>query len=216
MSPRLIDLSGKRFGRLTVIERGADYKPRIPQWRCKCDCGNEKLINGSNLRLGYTTSCGCFRTETTISRFTTHGESKRPEYDIWNMMKQRCYNKKTKAFDRYGGRGITVCDRWKNSFADFLADMGPRPSPKHTIERKDNDGPYHKDNCVWATRTRQANNRQSNRRVLYLGKEMTLREIYDTVNPCVAYRTFRARIFEHGWSIDRALTTSTVSVASRA
>lgn|SRR5215831_11353555 len=206
---RLIDLAGKRFGRLVVIERGGDLAPKIPGWLCKCECGNEVLLNGSNLRRGLTSSCGCLRREVTISRFTTHGKTagglRAPEFYIWNMMIQRCENPKTKIYHRYGGRGIKVCDRW-HKFPNFLEDMKDRPSPKHTLERIDNDEDYTPVNCVWATKTRQANNRRTNRKIKFGNRLMTLRQIMEETNCEIAFNTVRARVFFYGWSIEDALS----------
>src|SRR5260370_8449908 len=206
---RLIDLAGKRFGRLSVIERGPDWKPRISQWHCKCDCGNMALVIGYNLRAGLTTSCGCLRREKTIARFTTHGKTaggrRGREFYLWNQMIQRWENPKAKGYGRYGGRGIKVCKRW-HAFTNFLADMKDRPSPQHTIERIDNNGDYTPVNCVWATRTRQANNRRSNRLILFRGRRLTLRQIAEETNCVISWRTLRARVFELGWSVEHALT----------
>ena len=155
-----IDLSGQKFGRLTVIERlferrNHDYRSAL--WLCRCDCGNEVRTYAGYLKSGNTKSCGCLHKEAV----TKHGFRHLPEYNIWRGMLDRCYNKETAAYPRYGGRGITVSDEWKESFEAFYRDMGPRPSKNHSVDRKDNDKGYCKDNCRWATYEEQNNNKRS-------------------------------------------------------
>lgn len=173
--PVLIDLRGMRFGRLVVTRRvsGANSRPR---WECFCDCGQECHVDGRSLRGGRQRSCGCLRREASSSAQTTHGLSKSAEFKAWCAIKQRCGNPKTRNFHCYGGRGITVCDRWLHSFETFLEDMGPRPSPKHSIDRRDNDGPYAPGNCRWATRVQQNRNKRNNRRVTIGGETLTVIE----------------------------------------
>jgi hypothetical protein len=150
----LIDLLGQRFGRLQVVARAANTGPKksMAVWCCVCDCGGTCDVLSSNLRAGKSTSCGCTR--------RVHGRWKVPEYSVWRAMVQRCCNPNSPAYKNYGGRGIVVCEAWRE-FASFYADMGSRPSPDHSLERKDNDAGYSPDNCVWATRQEQGQNRRT-------------------------------------------------------
>jgi hypothetical protein len=159
------DLTNMRFGRLTV-RWPAGLKGSHVYWLCSCDCGKLKVICGYSLRNGDTTSCGCYRKEVTVSRnrkglWTTHGHSRgkgrTPEYIAWDCMIQRCTNPKHPNWKRYGGRGIKVCRRWMR-FENFLADMGRRPQPHLSIDRRNNEKGYFKSNCRWATRKEQMNN----------------------------------------------------------
>lgn len=152
---------GARYGRLVVVgqskRRGSS---RNILWRLACDCGNETLATPSNVKSGNTESCGCLRSILTSLRKRKARHYHRALHVVWEGMKQRCHNPNNSKYSYYGGRGITVCERWRDSFEAFLADMGERPTPKHTIDRKDNDGHYCPDNCVWATRMQQTHNRR--------------------------------------------------------
>jgi hypothetical protein len=202
----VIDLTGLRFGRLLVISRSSNSRRGLSRWRCACECGNRTIVQSGNLRTGHTQSCGCFHKERASAAKTIHGGRYTPEYRVWSQMHGRCTQKKRKCFKNYGGRGISVCERW-NNFQNFLADMGMRPSPKHSIERNDNDGNYSPNNCRWATAKEQGRNKRTSRRFNIGGKMMTLgeaREKYKAFG--ISYKVIHQRITRDGWPIISALT----------
>lgn len=180
---RLIDLQGLQFGRWTVLTKGAPVAHGKPaRWLCQCACGETREISSSGLRNQTSRSCGsrgCTPTPYT-ERARKHGGTANGdvtfEYRVWAGLKTRCYNAKRKEYANYGGRGITVCDEWRNSFVQFVTDMGLAPSEKHSIERVDNDGNYCKENCYWATSLEQAHNKRNNRKATINGVSKTLPE----------------------------------------
>lgn len=198
----LNDMVGLRFGRLTVLSvHRVGYRRKC---MCICECGNEKEIAADNVLNAHTTSCGCFRVEVTRARSIRHGQSnKTPEYQAWAQMRRRC-NSRARLHNshRYSGRGIKVCDRWLE-FESFFEDMGCRPSPRHSIERRDNDGDYTPDNCYWATKAQQARNRSSNIKVNIGSGTKTLTEA--CLELSLNYDTVRQRIVDYGFTHEEAL-----------
>jgi hypothetical protein len=162
---RLIDLTGRSYGRLIVIERHAQNGPQQqPRWICECVCGSTTVVYGNLLRTGQTESCGCKYRGPTATRpsapYQTHGQSRRTtEYTCWINMKERCYNVNHRAYKNYGGRGITVDPRWARSFETFFSEVGPRPAGL-TLDRIDNSRGYWPGNVRWATYSEQALNRR--------------------------------------------------------
>ena len=200
---------GDKFNRWTVINVLPPYK--YPNGRerkkyiCRCDCGTIRRVDMVSLTRNHSKSCGCLELEEFKKRFTKHGMNGTQEYKCWQNMKNRCYNQKVKQYKDYGGRGITVCERWLNSFENFYADMGVLPSVKHTIERRDNDKGYSPDNCYWATRTEQAQNNRRNVLISFNGDTRNVTEWSHQTG--IKAATIRARITVLNWPPEKALTT---------
>lgn len=165
--PEVIAMVGQRFNHLQAVDLG-----RPGFIKALCDCGKLVEVRAADLRRR-AKSCGCKTSRLQAATHITHGLSGRPEYETWKGIRQRCQNPNNPSFHHYGGRGITLCARWQ-SFENFLSDMGPRPTPKHTVERKNNDGNYEPDNCVWATIVDQRNNTRRNRLVTIDGVTRTV------------------------------------------
>lgn len=175
MKKKVIDLTGQRFGSLTVIEYGGiDSTNGYAKWLCKCDCGNRKTILSRNLRSGATKSCGCLRKKTTSATMKTHGMADSRLYGVWLSMRRRCDNPKTESYRNYGERGISVCNEWEHfePFMEWAIKNGYHEGL--SIDRIDVDGNYGPDNCRWVTMKEQQNNRRNNHIVDYNGDKMTL------------------------------------------
>lgn len=199
---RFIDLTGQRFERLIALGSIARQRRQI-LWLCVCDCGGFTRANAATLRRGESKSCGCLRDEKLSKHRYKHGQTNIPEYGVWGGMRNRCNNPNHPKFAQYGGRGINVCDRW-DDFANFLADMGERPSPRHSIERIDNNGDYTPENCKWGTLIEQMNNQQKTLMIDYQDRTQSL-SIWCRELNIPRYRTYK-RIYIRGWDIERAFT----------
>ena len=175
-----VEMVGKKIGNLTVLGREGTKHYKCGKtdslWRCKCDCGNEIIITGYCLMRG--TSCGCERRKHISESLTTHGGTRTKLYGVWLTMKNRCHNHNTKSYSNYGGRGISVCDEWRNDFSSFKkwADENGYQDGL-TIERINNDGNYEPGNCRWATVLEQARNKRNNHYVIYKGVRYTITEL---------------------------------------
>lgn len=170
---------GTVFSRLTVIDRCQNHGKKV-SYLCVCSCGKERQIAGVSLKNGVTKSCGCLSKELVAKRavvlMTTHGGSSKPEYKVWQAMLLRCHKTTCKDFKRYGARGISVCERWRNSFENFIDDMGYRLAKNYSLDRIDNNGNYEPGNCRWTTPTIQGNNKRSNRILVFNGEAKTVAE----------------------------------------
>lgn len=200
--------SGKRFGRWVVLGPAPSVlrgKNRRSASKVRCDCGTTSIRENGRLKKGETESCGCTKSHGHTSRRLQSSDRRQsPEYVCWFSMRTRCHRPDHKQYSDYGGRGITVCDRWRWSFKAFLADMGLRPSSAHSIDRIDNNKGYYKENCRWATRQEQSANKRSNRLFTFYGKTMPLAR-WSRVS-CVPRATICTRL-ETGWRVQDAFWT---------
>lgn len=202
-----LDLKGHQFGRLLVLEEMEQIGIQR-RWLCLCACGNTPTVRQASLRSGHTVSCGCFGREQRVKSTTKHGKARSPEHHTWTSMLQRCLNPKACGYADYGGRGITVCDRWRGEegFAHFFEDLGPRPSLAHSLDRIDNQGSYVPGNCRWATERVQKSNTRRTHLLSFEGLTLSLTEWARRFS--ITPKTLRARIVDYGWTTERALTTS--------
>lgn len=188
-------LVGQQFNSLKVIQK---LEPRNGKqyWKCLCVCGRFSEVYTNRLRSGHTKSCGCGKAR------TTHRLSKTPEYSVWAKMLQRCQNDKSQQYKHYGQRGIKVCDRW-HKFENFIADMGVRPSPLHSIERKQNDGDYCPENCLWATLKEQRRNTRRNRFITFNGEILCVEDWAIKLGISPSGMAHRLK----NWALEKALST---------
>ena len=203
MYKKRLDFAGKQIGLWTILSFHSVNKHGGALWLSRCACGTTRVVSGWLLSKGETKSCGCAKARFTSEANRTHGESKTPTYRSWASMIQRCLNASNKNYNRYGGRGITVCDRWL-SFENFIADMGPRPTAKHTLDRVNNNGGYNKENCQWLELKFQARNRENSRWVTAFGVTKLMCDWARESG--LDQGTIKARIDRCGWSTERAVT----------
>lgn len=175
----------------------------IRRVNCVCDCGNDGVFRFTHIANGHTQSCGCLQRKRAKEANLTHGLEKTKEYRVWKDMKARCYNPNNKAYSYYGGKGIKVSDEWINDFGQFIKDMGNRPTDLHSIERKNYNENYCKENCVWATRAEQNRNTSQNRWLEFQGEKLCITDW--GIKMGLERRTIAKRL-DMGWSIEDALT----------
>lgn len=201
--PKLIDLTGQRFGRMVVIERADNSADGRARWLCRCDCGQSKTVLGEHLKKGRTKSCGCAKSESSSKRFKKHGGRNSKLYRIWSNMKDRCNNPDCKVYSDYGGRGIKVCKEWIDDFSAFQKwALANGYKEGLTIDRKDNDKGYSPDNCRWTDRKIQGNNKRNCRYITYKGQRKTVAEWSEITG--IPHETLLYRL-NHGWETERIL-----------
>lgn len=208
---RFIDLTGKTFSRLVVVgfaylKQRSSSRSRTSYWNVKCQCGSDVVVCGLHLTHNQVKSCGCLRREVSRARSMKHGEAEiaTPEYRAWQGMLNRCRNHNRPDFHRYGGKGISVCDKWAHSYESFLEDMGRKPSSDHSLDRINPYGNYEPSNCRWATRLQQNRNTSRTVRFKFKGKLLTVGEIGELVG--LSGRLIRERLTS-GWPMSEATST---------
>jgi hypothetical protein len=199
---------GDVFGRWVVVDPTMVSQPGTVVVSCRCLCGVERLVSVRLLAKGRSKSCGCLAADLSAERKITHGWSRTPEYQAWRSMLKRCDNPNAKAYKDYGGRGIKIEERWY-IFPNFICDMGKKPSPKHSIERRDNSLGYSKSNCYWATYVEQNNNTRGNRPISYRGETLNISQWADRVGIRRAALQSRLR---NGWDFEDAISISIGSI----
>ncbi len=204
------DLTGEVFGRWVVLSFHSSAPGQCggAVWLCRCECGAEKAVKATSLQSGKSSSCGCYHKEVMSGvgkARRTHGQTGTAEYRAWNQMLQRCTNPKIRNYADYGGRGITVCQEWIESFAAFFAHIGPKPSPKHSLDRIDNSKGYAPGNVRWATDRQQRDNNRHQRKFVYEGETLSMTEIAKRSG--VKYVTLRYRLIVAGQTVEEATRT---------
>lgn len=207
------DITGKKFGRLTVIRFTGKTKWEKRIWLCECECGNKIETYSHTLATGNTKSCGCLKRDTAGSQKRTHGLSRSKEYKSWSCIIQRCENPKNPDYHLYGGRGITICKRWRESFVRFLEDMGKCPKGNGSIDRIDGNKGYCPSNCQWATQKEQANNKRTNHLLTCFGRTQTIAQWSEESG--FKYGMIRKRISELKWPPEKAVTVTPLKFWSR-
>ena len=202
---KVSNLTDQTFERLVAIAHMGSNKYSGAIWLCYCSCGKFRIVSSVNLKRGNTQSCGCLHREISKKINTTHGMTHSSENKSWGGSIQRCTNPKNKKYKDYGARGITVCPEWRESFEAFYRDMGPKPSPQHSLGRRDNNGPYSKDNCKWETDIEQQNNTRVNKFLTYSNKTQTLVQWSRELN--INRNTLASRLQRHkDWPMEKVLS----------
>ena len=200
---RAMNLTGCKFGLLTVIKRTDNDRHGKARWLCKCSCGGETIAISSDLKRGHTKSCGCVHLEKISHGNPKHNLANTKLYKVWAVMKDRCLNSKNKSYNNYGGRGITVCEEWRNDFKVFYGwAMNNGYSDGLSIDRIDNNGNYEPNNCRWATKRQQQLNTRRNKLITYNGKTQTLTEWSDELN--IRFNKLWSRLYKLKWSAEQA------------
>ena len=196
------DLEGRRIGRLIVVTYIGNVR-NYASWLCYCDCGRWRVVAAGKLLRGRTKSCGCLQADAACKTKFIHGQSGTHMYRLWQALKSRCLSPSGKYYHNYGGRGITVCDRWRESFEHFLEDVGPRPSEDYTLDRIDNDGNYEPGNCRWATWSEQCRNKRTNLNLTFNGETMCITDWARRIGVSVECLKYRIKM---GWPVDSIIS----------